>query len=82
MSEDELRALAQASPEDRNTAFLKSWVVREARLKAQGKGIWSGPGTSAETSLTHRLFAPAPNFIAAVAAPRAGWRLYTCAMKE
>jgi 4'-phosphopantetheinyl transferase len=82
MSDDELRSLAEASPGDRNTAFLRSWVVREAHLKAEGKGVWSGSTKSHDTNLTHRLFSPRPNFIAAVAAPGAGWRLFTCAMKE
>ena len=43
MSEDEIRSLAATAPEQRDTAFLKSWVVREALLKAEGKGVWSGP---------------------------------------
>src|SRR5258705_4640145 len=42
MSEDELRSLIDTAPDERDAAFLKSWVVREARLKAQGKGVWSG----------------------------------------
>ena len=78
MSEDELRALADTPPEERNSAFLKSWVIREACLKAEGKGVWDGtPG-----KVTHKLFAPRPNYIAAVAAPESDWRLYTCAMKD
>jgi len=81
MSDDELRTLAEASPEERNSAFLRSWVVREARLKAEGKGVWDGKDTSGDR-ITHKLFAPRPNYIAAVAAPESGWRLYTCAMKE
>lgn len=83
MSEEELRSLAESSPEERNSAFLRSWVVREARLKAEGKGVWDGAGKDpSETKLTHKLFAPRPNYIAAVAAPEPDWRLYTCAMKE
>lgn len=82
MSEDEIRSLAATPPEERDTAFLKSWVVREARLKAEGKGVWS---TSEEAkvreNLTHKLFSPRPGYIAAVAAD-SDWRLYTCAMKE
>src|SRR5512141_1001298 len=42
MSEQEIRTLAATAPEARDAAFLKSWVVREARLKAEGKGVWSG----------------------------------------
>src|SRR6185312_3782608 len=42
MSEDEIRSLAATAPESRDASFLKSWVVREARLKAEGKGVWSG----------------------------------------
>ena len=83
MSEDEIRSLAATAPEERDTAFLKSWVVREARLKAEGKGVWS---TSEEAkvreNLTHKLFSPRPGYIAAVAAADSDWRLYTCAMKE
>ncbi len=83
MSEEELRSLAETPPEKRDTAFLRSWVVREARLKAEGKGVWDGSGKdTADTKLTHKLFAPRPNYIAAVAAPEPDWRLYTCAMKD
>ena len=57
--------------------------MREARLKAEGKGVWDGAGKDpSEIKLTHKLFAPRPNYIAAVAAPESDWRLYTCAMKE
>src|SRR6266566_7672137 len=66
MSEDELRALTDTPPEERNSAFLRSWVVREARLKAEGKGVWDGKDTSGDR-ITHKLFAPRPNYIAAVA---------------
>jgi len=83
MSEDEIRSLAATAPEKRDTAFLKSWVVREARLKAEGHGVWSGSDAAkAQPSLTHKLFAPRPGYIAAVAASDSDWRLYTCAMKE
>lgn len=83
MSEDELRALAETPAEERNAAFLRSWVIREARLKAEGKGIWSTPsGSTSSVGLTHKLFSPRPRYIAAVAAPDSGWRLYTCAMKD
>jgi 4'-phosphopantetheinyl transferase len=81
LSEDDVRALAAERPDERDATFLKSWVVREARLKAEGKGIWSG-GESARSmeNLTHRLFSPRPGYIAAVAAAGSDWRLYTCAM--
>ncbi len=82
MSEDELRSLVDSGPDERNAAFLKSWVVREARLKAEGKGVWSGSENSTQNNLTHKLFAPRPGYIAAVAAPDSEWRLYTCAMKD
>lgn len=83
MSEDELRSLIDTSPEERNAAFLRSWVVREARLKAEGKGVWSGSeNLNPRTNLSHRLFTPRPRYIAAVAAPDSDWRLYTCAMKD
>jgi 4'-phosphopantetheinyl transferase len=83
MSEEEIRLLAATPEEERNSAFLKSWVVREARLKAEGKGVWNVSGKDGSTSaLTHRLFSPRHNYIAAVAAPGAGWRLFTCAMKD
>jgi 4'-phosphopantetheinyl transferase len=81
MTEDELRTLADTPEDKRNAAFLRSWVVREARLKAEGKGVWSG-NAHHSPHLTHRLFAPRPNYIAAVAAPDADWRLYTCSMKD
>lgn len=82
MSEDEIRSLAATAPEERDTAFLKSWVVREARLKAEGKGVWStSEEAKARENLTHKLFSPRPGYIAAVAAD-SNWRLYTCAMKE
>jgi 4'-phosphopantetheinyl transferase len=81
MSDDELRTLAETPAEERNSAFLRSWVIREARLKAEGKGVWHGKDTS-ENRITHRLFTPRPKYIAAVAAPDSEWRLYTCAMKD
>jgi 4'-phosphopantetheinyl transferase len=81
LSEEEVRSLAATAPEERDATFLKSWVVREALLKAEGRGIWSGSesGTSREV-ITHKLFAPRPGYIAAVAASGSEWRLYTCAM--
>jgi len=83
MSDAELRTLAETSPEERNSAFLRSWVVREARLKAEGKGVWDTLGKDeAGAKITHKLFAPRPNYIAAVAAPENHWRLYTCAMTD
>jgi 4'-phosphopantetheinyl transferase len=83
MSEEELRSLTAAAPDERNSAFLRSWVVREARLKAEGKGVWDGTGDGpSDRKLTHKLFAPRPKYIAAVAAPESDWRLYTCAMKD
>lgn len=83
MSEDELRMLADTAPGERDAAFLRSWVVREARLKAEGKGVWSGSGNGdTNEKLTHKLFTPRPNYIAAIAAPESDWRLYTCAMKD
>jgi len=81
MSEEELRSLAETPPQERDSAFLRAWVVREARLQAEGKGVWDGQPSS-EATLTHKLFAPRANYIAAVAAPESDWRLYTCAMKE
>jgi 4'-phosphopantetheinyl transferase len=83
MSDDELRALVNTAPEERDAAFLRSWVVREACLKAEGKGVWSGSEhTNPRPNLTHKLFAPRPGYIAAVAAEDSDWRLYTCAMKD
>jgi 4'-phosphopantetheinyl transferase len=85
MSEEEIRTLAATAPEARDAAFLKTGVVREARLKAEGKGVWSGSDGAkggAQPDLTHKLFAPRPGYIAAVAASDSDWRLYTCAMKQ
>jgi 4'-phosphopantetheinyl transferase len=83
MSDDELRSLIDTEPDERDMAFLKSWVVREARLKAEGKGVWSGSEhITPRPNLTHKLFAPRAHYIAAVAAPESDWRLYTCAMKD
>jgi 4'-phosphopantetheinyl transferase len=81
MTEEEVRSLAATSPEDRDATFLRSWVTREARLKAQGKGVWSGPERPGQ-NLTHKLFSPKPGYIAAVAAADSDWRLYTCAVKN
>ena len=81
MTEEEVRSLAATSPEDRDATFLRSWVTREARLKAQGKGVWSGPERSGP-GLTHKLFSPRPGYIAAVAAADSDWRLYTCTVKN
>src|SRR5688500_17402613 len=81
LSEDDIRALAAEPAEERDATFLKSWVVREARLKAEGKGIWSGAeSANSVNGLTHRLFSPRPGYIAAVAAAGPDWRLYTCSM--
>jgi phosphopantetheinyl transferase len=83
MSEDEIRSLAATGPDERDAAFLRAWVVREARLKAEGKGVWSGSEAGkAHENLTHKLFAPRPGYIAAVAAADSEWRLYTCAVKD
>jgi 4'-phosphopantetheinyl transferase len=81
LSEEEVRSLAATAPDKRDATFLKSWVVREALLKAEGRGIWSGSdSTDSANGLTHKLFAPRPGYIAAVAASGSEWRLYTCAM--
>ena len=83
MSEEEIRALAAAAPEQRDVSFLKSWVVREARLKAEGKSVWSGPESACtRNNLTHKLFSPRPGYMAAVAASDSEWRLKTCAVKQ
>ena len=83
MSDDELRSLVDTAPDERDAAFLKAWVVREARLKAEGKGVWSGSEhINPRPNLTHKLFAPRPHYIAAIAAPDSDWRLFTCAMKD
>ena len=83
MSDDELRSLVNTAPDERDAAFLRSWVVREARLKAEGKGVWSGSEhPNPRPNLTHKLFTPRPRYIAAVAAEDSDWRLYTCAMKD
>jgi 4'-phosphopantetheinyl transferase len=81
MTEEEVQSLAATSPEDRDATFLRSWVTREARLKAQGKGVWSGAERPGQ-NLTHKLFSPRPGYIAAVAAVDSDWRLYTCAVKN
>lgn len=81
MSEEEVRTLAGMPPEDRDASFLRSWVVREARLKADGRGIWSGSESSGVMSaLTHKIFSPRAGYVAAVAASGSDWRLFTCAM--
>jgi 4'-phosphopantetheinyl transferase len=82
MSEDEVRTLAATHPDQRDASFLRSWVVREARLKAEGKSVWSGQDNANAGNLTHKLFSPRPGYIAAVAASDADWRLYTCAVKH
>ncbi|MFN2637383.1 MAG: 4'-phosphopantetheinyl transferase superfamily protein [Gemmatimonadaceae bacterium] len=81
MSDEELRSLAATAPNQRDASFLRSWVVREARLKAEGKGVWSG-GAAQRANITHKLFAPQAGYIAAVAAAESDWRLYTCSMKQ
>ena len=82
MTEDELRTLAETPADRRNSEFLRSWVVREARLKAEGKGVWAGVSGTPSNHISHRLFTPRPGYIAAVAAPDSDWRLYTCSMKD
>ncbi len=82
MSEDEVKSLAATDPEQRDASFLRSWVVREARLKAEGKSVWSGQESASNPgNLTHKLFSPRPGYIAAVAASDSDWRLYTCSVK-
>jgi hypothetical protein len=81
MSETELRKLEATPPDRRDAVFLESWVVREARLKAEGKGVWSGADAKGPPALRHKLFSPRAGFIAAVAAD-SDWRLYTCSMKH
>jgi 4'-phosphopantetheinyl transferase len=82
MSEDEVRTLAATDPDQRDAMFLRSWVVREARLKAEGRSVWSGQDNTNAGNLTHKLFSPRPGYIAAVAASDGDWRLYTCAVKH
>lgn len=41
MPESEVKRLEAATPSERDELFLRSWVIREARLKAEGEGIWS-----------------------------------------
>ena len=83
MSDEDVRTLAATAPEQRDASFLRSWVVREARLKAEGKTVWSGRASaSTRDNLTHKLFSPRPGYIAAVAASDSDWRLYTCTMKH
>jgi 4'-phosphopantetheinyl transferase len=83
MSEDEVRTLAATDPEHRDASFMRWWVIREARLKAEGKSVWFGQESASNLpNLTHKLFSPRPGYIAAVAAPDSDWRLYTCAVKQ
>jgi 4'-phosphopantetheinyl transferase len=83
LSEDELRSLAATPPAERDASFLRSWVVKEARLKAEGKGIWSASANGGSgQNLTHKLFCPRPGYIAAVAAADSDWRLFTCTVKH
>lgn len=83
LSEEELRSLAATPPAERDASFLRSWVIKEARLKAEGRGIWS-PAENSNTSakLSHKLFSPRPGYIAAVAASDSDWRLFTCTVKR
>jgi 4'-phosphopantetheinyl transferase len=83
LTEDEVRSLAATPPAERDAYFLKSWVIKEARLKAEGKGVWSGAQNgNSDKNLTHKLFSPRPGYIAAVAASEADWRLFTCTVKH
>ncbi len=83
MSEDEVRTLAATPPDQRDASFMRWWVVREARLKAEGKSVWSGPEKAGtRDKLTHKLFSPQAGYIAAVAASDSDWRLYTCTVKH
>ena len=83
MSEDEVRTLAATDPEERDASFLRSWVVREARLKAEGKSVWSGAEkANTRDNISHKLFSPRPGYIAAVAATDSDRRLYTCTVKH
>jgi 4'-phosphopantetheinyl transferase len=83
LSEEEVRSLAATPPQNRDASFLRSWVVREARLKAEGKSVWHAAASNDfGTRLSHKLFAPRRGYIAAVAASDSDWRLYTCRVKD
>lgn len=83
LSEEEMRSLAATPPAERDASFLKSWVIKEARLKAEGRGIWSpSENRGASAKLTHKIFSPRPGYIAAVAASDSDWRLFTCTVKR
>ena len=90
MTAEDHERVAAAPPEMRDREFLSLWVKREGSGKAYGVGVWkvleSGPKGS-ETRARNKLFARitsdyacsvidyTDNYVAAVAALRADWRL-------
>ena len=84
MSEDEIRSLAATAPEVAGYGIPEIvGGADEAQLEGGGKGrVVRIGGREGAAGLTHKLFAPRPGYIAAVAASDSDWRLYTCAMKE
>ncbi len=64
-SADAIRELEQKGDEERTEAFYLHWTALEARLKAQGKGIFSGQADDGGFDIHH--FAPKAGWIAAIA---------------
>lgn len=65
---DAIRELDQLGDGERSEAFYRHWTALEARLKAQGKGIFSGPQDDPGFDIHH--FVPEAGWIAAIAMDR------------
>ena len=84
---DEAEALAAAGPGERDAAFHRCWTAKEAYVKGLGTGLSEGLASFSVAALVRgegrcavgtwevaQLDAP-PGYVAAVAAPRPGWRV-------
>jgi 4'-phosphopantetheinyl transferase len=69
LSRRELERFRATPPEAQQVEFFKAWVVKEAFVKAIGKGLSVAPNSLEADSLPARLVDVCEGFVAAVAAP-------------
>jgi 4'-phosphopantetheinyl transferase len=75
LAPDEARVIAAAPADCQSDAFLRSWTLREAMLKATGDGLSSGLSGPTETWSLREL-APDPGYVGALAVPSPECRLH------
>ena len=69
LSRPELERFRATPPEAQQLEFFKTWVVKEAFLKAIGEGLSVAPNSLEADSLPARLIDVCEGFVAAVATP-------------